>query len=83
MVKAYNNAWSIVNKSLDFSQVGETMKWTEAQVNQYKVDIANFVVDGKLPNNVSPEYSRGVSDSGMMIINSNKKADEQKPLQSE
>jgi RHS repeat-associated protein len=82
MVKAYNEAWNMVEKTFDFTEAQKAKNWTDAQVNQYKVDIANFVVDGKLPNNASPEYSRAVSNNGMTIINSNKKADAQIPLQS-
>lgn len=48
-----------------------------------KVQISVDMQDAKLPNNVTQDYSRMVSDYGMTIINNNKaEADTQLPLES-
>jgi len=85
MVQAYNKAWNLVNsnKFIDLSDAGSVMNWTEKQVQQFKVDVTNFVVDAKLPINATEDYGRLISSYGTTVINATKEAHSQKPLNSD
>ncbi|MDP2384972.1 MAG: RHS repeat-associated core domain-containing protein [Bacteroidota bacterium] len=82
IIRAYADATTLVENFYDFSTIGKDMGWNEKQVNQYKADIINFVVDGKLPNNQTKEYNAAIENSAIPVITSSKEADAQKPLNS-
>ena len=83
IIRAYADATTIVETFYDFSGVGKQNNWTDKQVVQYKLDIINFVADGKLPNGQTTEYNKSVQANGQAIINNVKEADAQKALLSD
>ncbi len=85
IIYAYRMATSYVDKSWDFSDLQKEYNWTEDQVQQYRMDIINYVADGKLPNNQTESYTKAVEALGKITLDDFKKEVQQnkKELQSD
>lgn len=85
MVQAYGAASRFVEKSYNWQEFAKVnSNWTPEDVNNFKADIANFVVDMKLPNGKSDDYNKMVEGAGLDVIANFKSegADAQKKLRS-
>jgi hypothetical protein len=82
MIDAYRDAIKFVDKSWDFTDAAKTWNWNQKDVDQFRIDIINFVADGKLPNNSSEGYQKSVTQYGLKVIEDNKMqgADDKKQL---
>ena len=69
IINAYRNAESYVDQVWDFSNAAKDWNWEQSQVDQFRVDIINFVADGKLPNGQSKEYNASVESYGVEVMN--------------
>lgn len=83
MIDAYRNATSYVDKVWDFSNAAKDWNWAQKDVDQFRIDVINFVADGKLPNGQSKEYGASVTSYGVEVMQQIKAADAKIKLKSE